>query len=64
MKIEININKQILSNLQINDLLQDLNQLTEKQLRNIINGNTHNIQIGEEGYEGNVATGSIKIINK
>ena len=63
MKIEININRNILSNLQTSDLLQDLNQLTEKQLKNILNGNIHNIEIGEEGFEGGVTEGNIKIVN-
>jgi len=63
MKIEININRNILSNLQISDLLQDLNQLTEKQLRDILKGNIHNIEIGEKGFEGGITEGNIKIVN-
>ena len=35
MKIQIKINKNTLSGVQIGDLLQDLNELTEKDLRKL-----------------------------
>ena len=63
MKIQIKINKNTLSGVQIGDLLQDLNELTEKDLRKILKGNIHNIRIGEQGY-GGIAEGTITLINE
>tara|TARA_R100001594_G_scaffold102480_1_gene137212 strand:- start:244 stop:435 length:192 start_codon:yes stop_codon:yes gene_type:complete len=63
MKIQIKINKNTLSGVQIGDLLQDLNELTEKDLRKILKGDIHNITIGEQGC-GGIAEGTITLINE
>ena len=52
MKIEININKDKLSELQISDLLQDLKELKKEQLKSIINGKIFEFEIGESGFGG------------
>ena len=59
MKIEININKNKLSDVQISDLLQDLNELKKEQLISIINGKIFEFEIGETGF-GGVALVKIK----
>ena len=55
MKIEIHINKRRLSNLQVTDLLQDLNELNEGQLRSIINGKVFESEIGADWDTDGVA---------
>jgi phosphoribosylformylglycinamidine (FGAM) synthase PurS component len=64
MKIEININKNKLSDVQISDLLQDLNELKKEQLISIINGKIFEFEIGESGFGGRVLVKIKSQINK
>tara|TARA_Y100001973_G_C5144724_1_gene304806 strand:+ start:866 stop:1066 length:201 start_codon:yes stop_codon:yes gene_type:complete len=61
MKIEININRNRLTRLQENDLLDELNLLAEDKLRNILEGEIHDFEVGEEGFDGGVVSCSIKL---
>ena len=61
MKIEININRNRLTRLQENDLLDELNLLAEDKLRNILEGEIHDFEVGEEGFYGGVVSCSIKL---